>query len=116
MESLLINKLEAVKELRNYTKEIIELSLKIEYNKVNSMIDERQQFIEKINTINEEIKNSNFSETSKVKNIKKEIREILKETADMDNIIRKNISNELKNVKKSLNQPDNHSKALNIKA
>ncbi len=115
MEELLKNKLNAVIELKKYTEEIVELSLKTEYDKVNTMIEQRQKFIEDINTINEIIKKCGISETVETIDIKKEIRSTLKEIADMDNIIRKNISDELKNVKKYLNQPDK-SQSISIKA
>lgn len=116
MEELLKNKLEAANELRNFTKEIMDLSLKTEYDKVNFMIDQRLQFIEKINAINEKIKNCSFEETCEIKEIKNEIRETFKEIADMDNLIRKNLNEELKDVKKNLNQPEVTTKLINIKA
>lgn len=121
MEKLLKNKFEAVVELKNFTKEISAHSVKTEYDKVNSMIEERQQYIKKINGINEEINKatelcSSFTESDEIKNLRKEIREVLKETVEMDNLIRKNISNELKSVKNILNQPEKSKKMVNIKA
>lgn len=121
MEKLLNNKLKAVKELRSYTKEIMDISLITDYNRVNSMINERQQYIEKINTINEKVNelsklSENLVESSKVKHLKQEIREIFKEIAEVDNSIRKNINNELVSVKKSLNQPETLLSQINIKA
>ena len=115
MKELLNNKLNAVNELKKYTEEIVELSLKTEYDKVNTMIDQRQKIIENINSINEKIKTCCIAETGEINAIKKEIRSTLKEIADMDNIIRKNISDELKYVKKHLNQSD-ISQSISIKA
>lgn len=120
MEELLKSKLDLVKELKNFTKEIMGISPKNEYDKVNSMIDERQKYIEKINELNAKIseienKDIKISHSDDVKTIKKEMRLIFSEIADMDNLIRKNINDELKNVKKNLNQPEATSKSLNVK-
>lgn len=120
MEKLLKSKLEAAKELKLLTKNIRQLSPKTEYDKFNSMFDERQQIIEKINAISTEINeakaNANFIETSEMKSLNKELKEIFAEIFDTDNIIRKNISNELKEVKQKLNRPEAHSNTINIKA
>lgn len=117
MEELLIKKIETAKELRSHTKEIMSMPLKTEYMKVSAMIDERQSYIEKIDRINAELKelDKNFIETNEIKALKKELREIFKEVSELDNLIRKNINDELKNVKKNLNQPETLSKTLNIK-
>ena len=120
MEKLLKSKLEAAKELKLLTKNIRELSPKTEYYKFNSMFDERQQIIEKINAINTEINQArageNFIETSEMKALNKEIKEIFTEIFYTDNTIRKNISNELKEVKQKLNHPETHTNKINIKA
>lgn len=119
MEKLLKEKLEAAKELRSFTMEIKELSLKTDYTKVNSMIEERQQYIEKINILNAKINNENNSnalDTEGIKKLKKEIREVFMEISQVDNFIRNNINNELKIVKKNLNQPEASTYTLNIKA
>lgn len=115
------NKLEAAWQFRNITKEIISLSLKTEYQKVNLLIEERQQYIEKINGINEEIEKAeelskNFTEPDEIKRLKNEIREVFREIAEMDNLIRKNINSELKNLKGILSQPETRTKLVNIKA
>lgn len=119
MEELLKSKLKAAKELKLLTEEIRELSLKTEYIKANSMFDERQQLIEKINTINDRIKeaknNLDFIESNQIKKLSKEIREIFNEIFKTDNIIRKNINNELIDVKKKLNHPEVYTKSVNIK-
>ncbi len=115
MDVLLNSKLKAVNELKVFTEKIIKVSLKTEYDKINSMIEQRQAFIEKINSINEKLNESCFDETNETKAIKKEIRATFKEIADMDNIIRKNISDELKEVKKNLSKSDN-SQSISIKA
>lgn len=121
MEELLKIKLVAASELKNFTNKIMRLSLKTEYNTVNSMIEERQYHIEKINRINEEINRAaecgvSLEETGKAKDLKKEIREIFNEIYEMDNIIRKNINNELKSVKSNLNKPEEPVRLVNIKA
>ena len=120
MEKLLQNKLKSANELKLLTKEIRELSPKIEYDKLNYMFDERQQLIEKINTINigisEAKSKTNFIETSEMKTLRKEIKEVFAEIFDIDNIIRKNISSELKDVKKKLNHPETFTNSINIKA
>lgn len=119
MEELLKTKLKAAKELKLLTKEIMELSLKTEYDKVNSMLGERQQFIEKINTINLKINeaktNVNFMESNEIKKLNKEIKNVFSEIFEIDNIIRKNINSSLKDVKEKLNHPQT-SKSVNIKA
>lgn len=115
MEKLLRNKLEAAKELKEFTKNIVSLSLKTEYDKVNSMIEQRKLFIEKINFINEKLNDFGTDEADEAKEIKKEIRTVFKEISDMDNQIRKNINTELRDVKKNLNQPDK-SESINFQA
>ncbi|WP_313162749.1 hypothetical protein [Sedimentibacter sp.] len=115
MEKLLKNKLEAAKELKEFTEKIVSLSLKTEYDKVNSMIEQRKLFIEKINFINEKLNDFGTGETDEAKEIKKEIRTVFKEISDMDNLIRKNINTELRDVKKNLNQPDK-SESINFQA
>ena len=119
MKELLEEKIKNAKELQNLTKEIVSKSLKVDYMVVESMIDERRVYIEKIDKINAELKafeNYNYIETNEIEALKKESREIFKEISELDNIIRKNINEELKNVNKSLNQPEINSKFLNIKA
>ena len=84
MEELLKIKLKAAKELKLLTKEIRELSPKTEYDKVNSMLGERQQLIEKINTINLRINeaknNANFIESNEIKTLNKEIKNVFSKT------------------------------------
>ena len=115
MEELLKSKLEAARELKEFTEKTMNLSLKTEYDKVDTTIEHRKIYIEKINSINEKLSGSNPVESNEVKEIKKEIRAIFKEISDMDNQIRKNINAELKDVKKNLNQPDKF-QSLNIQA
>jgi len=115
MEELLRNKLEAAEELKEFTEKIVNLSLKTEYDKADLMIEQRKQFIEKINSINEKVKECDSEESDEAKEIKKDIRKVFKEISDMDNQIRKNIKAELKDVKKNLNQPDK-SQSINIQA
>ena len=118
-QKLLKQKIEITKELKKFTEEILELSLKTDYIKVDSMIEHRQQYIDKINYINEEMNNINnviVKDTDEIANLKKEARSLFKEIADIDKLIRNNINNELKEVKKSLNQPETLINSLNIKA
>ncbi|MGB4438639.1 MAG: hypothetical protein WBJ13_05290 [Sedimentibacter sp.] len=121
MEKLLKDKLEAVENLNDFTKEIKALQLKTEYNKVNAMINERQEYIKKIRNIddeiNEYIKNhKKFKESEEAKNLKIKIRILVTETIEMDKEIRKNVNDALKSVKASLNQPQSFSKLVNLKA
>ncbi len=122
MDKLLEEKKEAAIELRNFTKEIIAVSLKTEYEKANSMIDERKKHIEKINSINTAIeeypyKDYDYADSESAIKAKKEIRAIFAEIAEMDKTIRKKINVELKDIKKILIQPEQHSKkTLNIRA
>lgn len=121
MEKLLRDKLEAVRELRSFTKEIMALSSKTEYDEVNSMLDERQRRIEKIDNINKDIdtiekSSGSITESGEIRNLKNETREAIREIAEMDNLIRKNINDELKGVKNILNQPEASSGLVNIKA
>ncbi|WMJ78633.1 MULTISPECIES: hypothetical protein [unclassified Sedimentibacter] len=121
MDKLLEEKKEAAIELRNFTKEIIAVSLKTEYEKANSMIDERKKHIEKINSINTAIeeyyKDYDYADSESAIKAKKEIRAIFAEIAEMDKTIRKKINVELKDIKNILIQPEQHSKkTLNIRA
>lgn len=121
MEKLLKDKLEAVESLNNFTKEIMSLPIKIEFNKVNKMISERQEYIKKINSmdaeISEYIKNcEKFKETDEIKSIKRKIKTLVTEIIEMDKTIRKNVNDELKSVKANLNQPQALSTLVNIKA
>ena len=118
MEELLRTKLEAATKFKKLTSDINELSLKTDYDKVNSLIEERQQLIDGINALNDKIieekNNKNYVESVTVKRLNKEIQEIFAEIYETDNTIRKNINNELKTVKEKLNQPTN-AKSVNIK-
>jgi len=121
MEKLLNDKLEAVESLNNFTREIMELPLKVEYTKVNALIGERQKYIEKIEDIdieiNEYTKNrGKFIESEESKSLKRKIKILVTETIEMDKEIRNNVNDELKSVKASLNQPKSYSKLVNIKA
>ncbi|MDW5300034.1 MAG: hypothetical protein SA378_07845 [Sedimentibacter sp.] len=121
MGKLLKDKYEAVVSLNNFTKEIMKLPLKVEYTKINAMIGERQEYIEKIRDIDIKINeyimnNGKFKESEEVKNLKIKIKILVAETIEMDKEIRKNVNDELKSVKASLNQPQSFSKLVNIKA
>ncbi len=121
MEELLRKKLEAVVELQSFTIEISKLSPKTDYEKISAMIDARKKHIEKINEISEEISKNEelylrFGETDKFKVLKKEIMELFKEIAETENLIRKKLNDELKNVKNILNQPEEPARLINIKA
>lgn len=121
MINLLNQKLEAVINLKNYTKGIASLSPKIEEEKINTLINERVKYFEEINKLNHEIssksKEHNYNETEEIKIIKGKIRNIIKEITLLDNEIRKNINSEIKDVKDKLNQPNPNinSKLINIK-
>jgi hypothetical protein len=117
MENLLKSKLEAVERLKSYTREITELSLRTDYENVNSMVEKRKEFINAVNEIDEKIKKiNNLKETNEVKNIKKLINQSVQEIIEMDKQIRKNLSDEIKIVKARLNEPVSSSGQLNIKA
>lgn len=121
MENLYKKKLEAVEDLKLFTEKIMNLSFKIEYQKAEAMIDERADYYAKVKEADDKIKESidnttGYKETSQIKNIKSLIRKSLEETIEMDKCIRKNLNEELKNVKLSLNQPSTSSKVLNVKA
>jgi conjugal transfer/entry exclusion protein len=120
MEELLKNKLGAAQEFKDITNEILSLSPKAEYEKISSLIERRQQYIEKVNVIDEKINKNQelddkFTESNEAKRLKSEIRETFKETAKMDNQIRKNLNGELKNLKNILNQPETATNLVNIK-
>jgi chromosome segregation ATPase len=119
MEKLYKQKHEIAMKFKSFTEEILEMSLKTDFIKVDSMIEQRQQYIDEINHINEEIKNINnvvVKDPDEIADLKKEIREIFIEIAEIDKLIRTNINNELKSVKKILNQPETLINSLNIKA
>ena len=118
MEELLRNKLEAAKELKKLTSFVNELSLIIDYNRVNSLLDERQQYIDKINVINEKISEvkskENYVETNEIKKLNKDISRVFTEIYEIDKVIRKNINIELKSVKEKLNYSETNI-VVNIK-
>lgn len=116
LENLLKEKLLLASFLKSLTKEIIALSSKQNYEKINLMLDERQAIIDKINLIDKDIKTQNQTEDNKIKELKKQLKTIFIETAKLENLLRKNIIEELKQVKKNLNQQQAPSNSLNIKA
>jgi hypothetical protein len=117
MEDLFKSKLEAVERLKSFTMEITELSLKTDYEDVNSMVEKRKDYIVAVSEIDEKIKKiSNLIETDEVKNIKKLINQSVQEIIEMDKQIRKNLSDEIKIVKARLNEPISSSGQLNFKA
>lgn len=117
MENLLRSKLEAVERLKNFTKEILELSLKTDYENVNSMVEKRKEYIGAVSEIDEKIKKMNQSEdTDEVKNIKKLINQSVQETIEMDKQLRKKLSDEIRDVKTKLNKPASSTGLLNSKA
>lgn len=117
MENLFKSKLEAVEKLKNFTKEITVLSLKTDYENVNSMVEKRKEYIMAVKEIDEKIKKMNvLNDTEEVKNIKKLIKQSVSETIEMDKQIRKNLNDEIKVVKAKLNEPASSSGLLNIKA
>lgn len=117
MENLFKSKLEAVERLKCFTMEITELSLRTDYENVNSMVEKRKEFIDAVREIDEKIKEiNNLKETDEVKNIKKLINQSVQETIEMDKQIRKNLSDEIKIAKARLNEPSSSSGQLNIKA
>ena len=120
MEKLFMNKLQAINELSEFTKQIKELSFKADYEKISSMVIARQEYMNKVNFINEEIKeftdSNNFQETSEIKNIKKSIKKLISDIIEMDKEIRRNLNDEMKTVKVSLNKSENQSSLLNFKA
>ncbi|MDD4090017.1 MAG: hypothetical protein PHP29_10045 [Tissierellia bacterium] len=118
MKELLKNKLNAAEELKKLTSVISELSLIIDYNKVNSLIDERQQYIDKVNIINDRINeaksNTNYIETDETRKLNKELNRVFREIYEIDNVIRKNINTELKTVKEKLARSETNA-VINIK-
>jgi len=120
MINLLQEKLETAENLRNYTKQIMLLSTKKDFDKINSMIENRKNYEEVLNTIDEKIKNlkisENFCEDSMIiRSLKNDIGKSIKQTIDLDKEIRKKINSEIKDIKENLNQPQKTSK-LNLKA
>jgi len=120
MTNLLREKLESVKELSNYTKIILSLSPKTDFNRINEMIEKRQKYKEVIDLIDEkidELKSKEiFSDDSKIINdIKIEIEKSIIQVIDMDKEIRKNINEEITSTKQNNFQVNETSKILNIK-
>ncbi len=121
MINLLQEKLEEVEKLRNYTKQILSLSFKTDFEKINVMIKNRQKYESIIYSIDEEIKKFNsesdekFNENSMItERLKNDIRESVNQTIIMDKEIRNKLNNELKSMKEIMNEPEKTSK-LNIK-
>jgi len=120
MINLLQEKLEEVENLRNYTKQILLLAPKKDFNKINSLIENRQEYEKIINSIDEKIEKlkcaEKFCEDSMIlKSLIDDIRESIKQTIAMDKEIRKKLNDEIKNTNEDLNQPEKTSK-LNLKA
>jgi|GEM_PF-468541 len=121
MINLLKRKLDAVDNLKNFTREIMLLSAKTDDKKISSMIAVRQKDIDDINLIDVEIdeylkfNKDSYIETDDIKTIKTNIRESVKEIISMDKEIRKNINVELKEVKDKLNQPQQKSRLINMR-
>jgi len=121
MINLLKKKLEAVDDLKNFSMEIMSLSAKNDGEKISNMIVGRQIYIEKINSINDEIAKCSLSneeyinQADVIKSLKVNIRESIKEIINIDKVIRKNVNVELMDVKSKLNHPETTSKVLNIK-
>lgn len=117
MENLFKSKLEAVERLNSFTREIAELSLKTDYDNVNSMVEKRNEYIVAVREIDEKIKKMNSTnDTDEIKSIKKLINQSVQEIIEMDKQIRKNLSDEIKLVKAKLNEPASSLGQLNIKA
>jgi hypothetical protein len=121
MINLLQEKLEEVEKLRNYTKQILSLSFKTDFEKINIMINNRQKYELIIYSIDEKIKKFNsesyekFNENSMITDsLKNDIRESVNQTIIMDKEIRNKLNNELKSMKEIMNEPEKTSK-LNIK-
>jgi hypothetical protein len=121
MINLLQEKLEEVEKLRNYTKQILSLSFKTDFEKINIMINNRQKYELIIYSIDEKIKkfnsesNEKFNENSMITDrLKNDIRESVNQTIIMDKEIRNKLNNELKSMKEIMNEPEKTSK-LNIK-
>ena len=121
MINLLKRKIDAVDNLKNFTREIMLLSAKTDDKKISSMIAVRQKDIDDINLIDVEIdeylkfNKDSYIETDDIKTIKTNIRESVKEIISMDKEIRKNINVELKEVKDKLNQPQQKSRLINMR-
>ena len=121
MLNLLNKKLDTLKTLKNYTKEILSLSAKFDDEKISIMIAERQKFMDDIDLINVEIdkyidaNKDSYFETDDIKAVKREIKEIIQEIMNMDKMIRKGVNDELISVKAQLNKPEMSSKSLNVK-
>lgn len=122
MVELVRKKLEAVKELRSFTLEILGTSPRIDEEKLSRMIDERQKYMDYVTSINAEIElhmktnPPDSEEEGEIKELNSQIRELFKEMVSLDKEIRKNITDELKVVKEQLNQPRQSPGTVNIKA
>jgi chromosome segregation ATPase len=118
MKELLKLKLKKAEELKNYTLEIVSVSSKSDYMKIQSMLENRQALIDEIDILDKQIRELSLDssmETSETKDLKRELREMFKEIYEIDNEIRKKLNDELKNVKKNLNKPESPT-TLNFKA
>jgi len=120
MVNLIRDKLEAVNKLKDFTIEILHTSPKDD-DRISSMIEKRQKYMDSINLINEEIENHSkynsdkYLETEEIKMLNNEIKSSIQEIINLDKEIRKNISYELKNIKTKLNQPETSFRSVNIK-
>jgi len=120
MIDILQEKLETLKKLKNYTKEILLLSPKNDFLEINRMIENRKEYEKILNLVDvklNELKSSGrYSEDSLIiKDMKESIVEEVREVIKLDKEIRKKISFELKETKENLNQPEKTLK-LNVKA
>lgn len=121
MLNLFKKKLYKLQILKNYTKEILSLSVKYDDEKISSMITERQRFMDDIDLINDEIdkyidaNKDSYVETNEIAAVRSQIKEIIQEIIKMDKIIRKGVNDELISVKAHLNRHETSSNTLNMK-
>lgn len=121
MLELYKQKAEAVQKLKSFTREIMSLSVLADYEKIQTMLSDREKYFQNISAVDDKInsikcKSGNPKEAEEINSIKSKIRNSVREIINMDKIIRRNVSEELKDTEGKLNRNTDHPRLVNIKA
>lgn len=110
-------KLSKAKELREFTEDILKISVKVDYKEVVRKLEKREELLKELININEEIKkykedNEIIELDSKTKKTSEEANRIINETSKLDSDLRSNVVKELKETGSNLNKNDSKGNSL----
>lgn len=117
MLELYNKKLNKAKDLKEFTDNILKISVKVDYKELVRKLNKREEILKEVIDINEEIKKyrkDNEIDTldSKNKKINEETNKIINETSRLDNNLRINIVKELKETGSNLNKNESKGNSL----